>query len=153
VIGRFAGEVLYVGRDLRLMVGRTEQESITLRIEGPTGMVVTDSDLDLAVHLAAVTAEDARMGSGSSLLPRVAREYIVPLGAGVWIGRRVEVTLVDLCAGGDGCRCRPRHCNPKAQIAVEAPRSMAVSRGRAGFSFGDHLRFQKEREIEYGGRG
>lgn len=144
MIGRFAGRGLYIGRDLRLTVTRIEEEAINLRIEGLTGTVVTDSDLDLAGHLVAVEAEERRMGSGNPALPRVGREYIVPLEAGLWIGRDVTVQFVELCDGGKGCRCRAAHRGTQANLAIEAPMWMAVSRD--DFSFTDHMRWQEERE-------
>lgn len=106
-----------------------------MRIEAPTGTVVTDTALSLAGHLAAVEAEERRGVRKDQA--SVGREYIVLLDTGIWIGRGVEVALVEL--------------NDEAQIAVEAPRWMAVSRD--DFTMDQHMRYQNERERKNGGRG
>lgn len=136
IIGRFSGQGIYIGRDIRLTVMNLAANGITVHVEGPQGLVVTDCDLGLATHLEKVGAEERTFGTGNRNLPRVGRDYLVLLHTGLYIGRGVSVTLVELSVEG--------RRGPKAQIAVGAPAWMAVSRD--DFTLEEHLEYQRDRE-------
>lgn len=103
---------------------------IVLRLETPLDTVVTDSDFGWPEHLARVQrTEVAKPPSG--ITENLGREFVMLAEMGLFIGRGVEVTLVSLEVN-------------RAQIAVEAPKWMAVSRD--DFTEQQHMEHQTRRE-------
>lgn len=136
MIGRVKGEGVYIGRDYRVTVTGVAANGITVRIESSLGVVVSDSDFGYPEHLANVEKEEVRFHSGNPTGGRLGRDFILLTDAGLMIGRGVEVTLVSLANDERG--------RMRAQIAIEAPQHMAVSRD--DFTFDQHMTHQERRE-------
>lgn len=124
-IGRRAGEGIYIGREIHLRVTRTAVNGIGVMVTAPGCVVVTDSDFELSDH-------NRRQEVSGSQGAVTSREFIMLTEGGLFIGKGVEVTLVELALDG------------YARIVVDAPRWMAVTRDE--YAFEQHMLYQTDRE-------
>jgi sRNA-binding carbon storage regulator CsrA len=141
---------MYVGRDIHIKLTRVAMNGVVLEIQRPWWVEVSDSDLEFSEHMEAqalttwracaaaaetdgATICENRRGIRARRGNEAVRgEFVVLKDGGLWIGRGIEIDLVEVMADGF------------AKIRVEAPRTDAVTRD--SFSFAEHLEFQASRE-------